>query len=98
VHLGALNSNDESEEGRVIVTSNQATLHKNYNGIVINNDITIIRLPDSVSGPCIHQVQIYIGFLISCRHCTYSAALVVWRRSPTKRGWGEFSDSEFPMQ
>jgi len=51
VHLGALNFYDEAEEGRVIVTSDLATLHENYNGIVINNDIAIIHLPEAVSGP-----------------------------------------------
>jgi hypothetical protein len=33
VHLGALNFNDESETGRVIVTSDQATLHEYYDDI-----------------------------------------------------------------
>jgi secreted trypsin-like serine protease len=57
VHLGALNFNDESEAGRVIVTSDQVMLHENYNGIIINNDIAIIHLPKAVSGPSIHQLH-----------------------------------------
>jgi hypothetical protein len=51
IHAGALNFPNESEPGRVIVTSSDATLHENYNGFTINNDIAVIRLSESVSGP-----------------------------------------------
>jgi len=46
-----LNFPDESEPGRVIVSSSDATLHENYNSFTINNDIAVIRLSEAVSGP-----------------------------------------------
>ncbi|XP_059479424.1 brachyurin-like isoform X2 [Neocloeon triangulifer] len=58
VHLGALNFNNESEVGRVIVTSYNATLHENYNGLIINNDIALVNLPDPVFGPNISPVRL----------------------------------------
>jgi len=94
VHLGALNFNDESEEGRVIVTSDQAILHENYNGIVINNDIAIIRLPEAVSGPsiftnCLLLSAIILRVFVSCRYCAHSAALVVHGRRDVRQQNGQ---------
>jgi secreted trypsin-like serine protease len=51
VHAGALNFRDESEPGRVIVTSSDATFHEKYNELSLNNDIAVIKLSEQISGP-----------------------------------------------
>jgi hypothetical protein len=51
IHAGALNFPNEAEPGRVIVSSKDAILHENYNGFSLDNDIAIVKLSESVSGP-----------------------------------------------
>jgi hypothetical protein len=77
----------------VIVTSDQAILHENYNGIVINNDIAIIRLPEPVSGPSIlklcklltKNIHWIFNFMQTLRPFGCPRGPWLRRLSPTKR-------------
>jgi len=58
IHAGALNFRDESEPGRVIVKSRDATIHEDYNDFQFNNDIAIVKLSENISGPSkIHFIE-----------------------------------------
>ncbi|KAF4532015.1 hypothetical protein B566_EDAN014732 [Ephemera danica] len=58
VHAGALNFTDTTEEGRVLVTTNDGQPHENYTAITVTHDLALLYLPQNVSGPNIGSVRL----------------------------------------
>ncbi|XP_065351759.1 brachyurin-like [Cloeon dipterum] len=85
---GALNFLNLNEPGRVTVGTQNATLHENYNGLVINNDIAVIRLPAGFTGPNIAPVRLPSA-------STASDDLV--GQTARVSGWGKSSDASITI-
>ncbi|CAB3365328.1 Hypothetical predicted protein [Cloeon dipterum] len=84
VHAGALNFDNLEEPGRVVVSTNISTLHENYNGIIINNDIGILKLSEPVSGPNIAPIRLP----------SWSQANTTFDYQTARvSGWGKSSDN-----
>ncbi|XP_049546658.1 collagenase-like [Anopheles darlingi] len=48
VHLGAIDFNDISNDGRVVLVSERFFHHEKYNPIFVRNDVALIQLPEKV--------------------------------------------------
>jgi hypothetical protein len=63
VHIGALKL-DEVEHGRVVVFAIDAIVHEDYNNLNVDNDIGLLKLSESVSGPSkIENMIIFVSIL-----------------------------------
>jgi hypothetical protein len=40
-----------AEPGRVVVSTSDFVLHEEYSGVIIDNDIGLLKLSESLSGP-----------------------------------------------
>jgi len=49
VHLGALEINNQAEEGRVVHRTSRSVLHPQYSAFLVRNDIALIRLESPVN-------------------------------------------------
>uniref|UniRef100_A0A182PET1 Peptidase S1 domain-containing protein n=1 Tax=Anopheles epiroticus TaxID=199890 RepID=A0A182PET1_9DIPT len=48
VHLGAVDFNDETNDGRLVLESTEFFKHSRYNPLVVANDVALVKLPEKV--------------------------------------------------
>ncbi|XP_058124996.1 collagenase-like [Anopheles coustani] len=48
VHLGAVDFNDDTDDGRLVLVSEKFFHHEKYNPLFVTNDVALVQLPEKV--------------------------------------------------
>ncbi|XP_058456874.1 collagenase-like [Malaya genurostris] len=87
VTLGAVDFNDQGDDGRTVLNSTEYVRHPDYNPSTLANDVAVVKLPESVTfSDRIQPVNLPAG------HSSYN------RQSALISGWGLTRDNGAPAQ
>jgi Trypsin len=91
-----------AEPGRVVVSTSDFVLHEEYSGVIIDNDIGLLKLSESLSGPSMIifvdfrcAFNVFIADIGSVRLPSRSQATESFAGQMARvSGWGKSSDGK----